>query len=186
MIAGWDAKLTQALQMNSTSPSVDLSMMKREEETMQVQHRFNQDGSQDVSSGQVDDECEQALDQQAEVWGKLIRSLLVQVAEKRWPRRLVFGLVPRKAYRLRQRRVARTIMWWIEYDFPPYNRYRCAAYLAVMRVNSQRQPFVILRSGKSARVIHRLSENVLKETLILIGQEPPMVITRDMGPAWDA
>ena len=166
-------------------PSSDLSITKRKEETMHAQHHFSRNSSQDVSSEQVDGECEQALDHQAEAWSKLIRSSLVQVAENRWPHRLLFGLVPRKAYRLRQRRAPRTVLWWIEYDLPPYNRYRCAAYLAVMRVNSQRQPFVILRSGKSTRVIHRLSENVLKEALILIGQEPPMVISRDMGPAWD-
>ena len=152
---------------------------------MHAQNQNKKENSQEVSSGQVNDECEQALDRQSEVWSKLIRSSLVRVAENRWPHRMLFGLVPRKAYRLRQKRSPRTMMWWIEYELPPYNRHRCAAYLAVMQVNNQRQPFVILRSGKSTRVIHRLSETVLQEAVILIGQEPPMVIARDMGPAWD-
>jgi hypothetical protein len=127
----------------------------------------------------------QCLVKIARHWDSGIRRELRRFAQYLWPDTHLLGLVPLHGYRLRKRLESETLIWWVERDIPPYDRYRCEAYSVELNLAGPAQPQLVVRTGISAYPILPISMEGLKITLVQAGADTPLVIRREFEPALD-
>jgi len=118
-------------------------------------------------------------------WNAGIRHELRQFAQFLWPDARLLGLVHIHSYRLRKQLESETIVWWVERDIPPFDRYRCEAYRVELSLAGSDQPTLFVRSGISAYPVVPMSVEGLKTALVRAGADTPLVIQRQFGPAFD-
>jgi len=118
-------------------------------------------------------------------WDGGIRRELRRFAQHLWPDTHLLGLVPLHSFRLRKQLESETMVWWVERDIPPFDRYRCEAYRVELSLARLDQPRLAVRSGISAYPVDPMSEEGLKTALVRAGADIPLVIRRQFGPAQD-
>jgi len=118
-------------------------------------------------------------------WDASIRRELRQFARSQWPDVRLFGLVPIHSYRLRKRLEFGMVVWWVEHDIPPVDRYHCESYRVELNLAEPGQPRLIVHSGNSAYPVIPMNVEDLKLALIKAGADTPLVIPRQFGPALD-
>ena len=74
-------------------------------------------------------------------------------------------------------------MWWIERDIPPDDEHRCAAYRVLLTLDGQKDPVLTVQSGATRYPMAPLTETALEETLAQAGQDPALVILRQLEEA---
>lgn len=125
------------------------------------------------------------LGEVAHRWENPIRAGLEHLAQELWPDVQVLGLIPVHRYRLRHRTIPEIQVWWVEHDIPPYDRYWCAAYRVQLFLNEQNEPFLTVQSGSAVHAVFPLSVENLQTILARAVEELPLIISRQMGPAFD-
>jgi hypothetical protein len=95
------------------------------------------------------------------------------------------GVIPVRQHRVRHKTGPDSYVWWVEHDIPPYDRYRCAAYRVELSLTDQNQPALRVESGAGVYPVTPLSREALEAALARAGQDPPLVILREMGEALD-
>jgi len=118
-------------------------------------------------------------------WGSVINRELSGFAQHLWPDTRLLGLIPIHNFRLRKRLELDAIVWWVERDIPPFDRYLCEAYRVELSLAGPDQPQLVVRSGISAYPIIPISIDGLTMTLVKAGADTPLVIRRQFGPALD-
>lgn len=118
-------------------------------------------------------------------WDSAITRELRRFAQYLWPGARLLGLVPIHSYRLRKQHELETIVWWVERDIPPYDRYRCEAYRVELSLERPGQPRLVVRSGFSAYPVVPISMEGIKSALVRAGLDSPLVIRRQFGSALD-
>jgi hypothetical protein len=93
------------------------------------------------------------------------------------------GVIPVRQHRVRHKAVGGGYLWWVEHDMPPYDRYRCAAYQVELRLTDHKRPALDVVSGAGVYPVTPLSPEALEAALARAGQDPPLVILREMGEA---
>lgn len=88
-------------------------------------------------------------------------------------------------YRLRKEIHAGQVTWWIEKDIPPADRYRCAAYRVELRQTAAGENKLVLQSGRQEYPIDLNNLSILHNTFCQAGDDPALIIPRQMGPAYD-
>jgi hypothetical protein len=73
----------------------------------------------------------------------------------------------------------------VEHDIPPYDRYRCAAYRVELSLTDDDRPALSVESGAGMYPVTPLSREALEAALARAGQDPPLVVPREMGEALD-
>jgi hypothetical protein len=116
-------------------------------------------------------------------WDSAVRDGLTHLAQTLWPDGHVLGIVPVHHYRLRRQAEPGEYLWWIEYDIPPYDEHRCAVYRVLLTLDAQSEPVLTVQSGTTAYSVAPLTEAALEATLAQAGQDPALVILRQMGEA---
>jgi hypothetical protein len=77
------------------------------------------------------------------------------------------------------------MMWWVERDIQPFDRYRCDAYRVELSLTEANQARLVVRSGTSEYSLEEMSAEGLAEALKQAGKDSPMLVSRDFGPALD-
>jgi hypothetical protein len=116
-------------------------------------------------------------------WDHIIRGGLQHLAQTLWPDGHVLGLIPAHRYRLRHQVEPGVGVWWIERDIPPDDEHRCAAYRVLLTLDGQKDPVLTVQSGTSRYRVALLTETALEETLAQAGQDPALVILRQLEEA---
>jgi hypothetical protein len=116
-------------------------------------------------------------------WDRAINRELRQFAQCQWPDIHLLGLVPIHSFRLRKQLESEMIVWWVERDIPPYDRYRCEAYRVELSLVEPGQPRLIVRSGKSENPVVPMTIEGLKIALVRAAADTPLVIRREFDPA---
>ena len=112
-------------------------------------------------------------------WDKLMRHELNHLASVLWPAAVWHKRIGFPDIRVRSKIDGNEIIWWVERDIPPYDRYRCAAYEIRMRVNAHGDPDIWVRNGEHTYPV--LESAQLPILLEQAGNEAPLVIPRQMG-----
>lgn len=120
----------------------------------------------------------------ARPWDTTIRDELRQTAEALWPTEHFLGLLPVRRYRLRRQATSDAVIWWIEHDLPPYDRYQCATYQVHLAFEGEKL-YLTIRSGRAVYPVNPLTAEILNTTLNRAGSDPPLIISRRMGLALD-
>lgn len=121
----------------------------------------------------------------ARQWDSLVRAGLHHLGQTEWPNKRILRLIPMRVYRLRRQVTPETWVWWVEHDIPPYDRYRCSAYRVQLALDDRDNPILTVQSQAATRAVQPLTVENLTATIAQAGEEPPLVITRHMGPAID-
>lgn len=128
---------------------------------------------------------QQELHRQQMKWDKCVRKALTELGDALWSRHRLLRLLPTKSFRLRSRGDEIEYYWWIEKDIPPHDRYRCAAYIVCMKMDTNLNPILVVRSGDRMHVVNQPDEAALYRAVEKAGREAPLITARHMGPAWD-
>lgn len=118
-------------------------------------------------------------------WGRPIQRTLKRLAKAQWLGRRLLGFIPTRDYRIRQQKETRDYAWWVEHDIPPYDRYRCAAYLVKLSLNEKGRPLISVQSGAKTYFGQELKEETIQKLVAMAGKDPPLIIPRRMGSAMD-
>lgn len=140
----------------------------------------------DLNTGlqtQQDKRSSTNLSRLAHRWDHTIRHELHRLGEKCWPTEHFWEVFPLYRYRIRRQFEPGIYIWWVEHDIPPYDRYRCAAYLVELSLSSSDQPQLIVYSGSAGYPVDPLSSKGLRTAIDKISTDPPLVIHRQFGPA---
>lgn len=121
------------------------------------------------------------FDQLLDTWDGPIIQALNQLAQCRWPPEHVLGLIPVSTYQLRDEQVDEVHLWWVEHEILPQDENHCMAYQVCLILNRQGQPVLMVQSGTRAYPINPLTVENLKATVAKVGQDPPLIIARNMG-----
>ena len=121
--------------------------------------------------------CLQVLARQL---GRFIEPELRRFAAVRWPGRRIWGRLGFRPYRLRRRFETDQVVWWVERDVPPYDRFTCQAY-EVCLLCGHGEPALVVRSRAASYPLPALDAAALRESLARAGQEQPLLIPRQMG-----
>jgi hypothetical protein len=116
-------------------------------------------------------------------WDRPIRGGLRALAQALWPDGHLLGLIPDHHYRLRHQVEPGIGVWWIEHDIPPDDGHWCAAYRVLLTLDTQKDPVLTVQSGASRYPVDPLTETALEETLAQAGQDPALVILRQLEEA---
>jgi hypothetical protein len=73
----------------------------------------------------------------------------------------------------------------VEHDIPPWDRYHCAAYMVELGLDEARNPVITLRSGREEYRLEQPTVSSVAQQLARLSQEPPRIIPRRMGVAFD-
>ena len=125
------------------------------------------------------------LAETASRWDRTINRELRHFAQYLWPNARLLGVIPIHSYRLRKQSEREQIVWWVERDIPPFDRYHCEAYRVELSLAGTHQPQLLVRSGISAYPIVPISIEALKAALVQAGGDTPLVIRRQFGAALD-
>jgi hypothetical protein len=131
----------------------------------------------------VDEEQTRCLAELNREWDRPIRDGLRHLAQALWPDGHLLGLIPAPRYRLRHQVEPGIGVWWIEHDIPPDDEHRCAAYRVLLTLDTQEDPVLTVQSGASRYPVDPLTEIALEETLAQAGQDPALVIIRQLEEA---
>jgi hypothetical protein len=132
-------------------------------------------------------------------WNPRIIRALRRMGRAIWPSVYRLGLIRMPRYRLRRRAQPSRWSWWIEHDIPPYDRFRCAAYEVELSLDEKDRPILRIRNGNKTRTLADIDQGAtppqnpheiwtaaeFERLLADAGQEAPMIIRRDFGPAND-
>jgi hypothetical protein len=118
-------------------------------------------------------------------WDSTINRELQRFAQFLWPDARLLGLIPIHSYRLRKRLDSEMIVWWVERDIPPFDRYRCEAYRVELSLAESGQPMLVVRSGNSSYPVAPMSVDDLKMALTRAGADKSLVIQCEFEPALD-
>jgi hypothetical protein len=125
------------------------------------------------------------LAETASRWDRTIYRELRHFAQYLWPNARLLGLIPIHSYRLRKQSEPEQIVWWVERDIPPFDRYLCEAYRVELSLAGPDQPRLVVRSGMSTYPVVPISIEALKAALVQAGADTPLIIHRQFGPALD-
>jgi hypothetical protein len=125
------------------------------------------------------------LRRQAHRWDKTVRRELISFARAVWPKRHKTSWLGWRSYRLRRRNEPGRIVWWIERDIPPYDRYQCASYQVELTEDDEGEALLSVRSGEGLYPVVPSNEKGLESTLDQIGDDDPLIIPRRMGVVTD-
>ena len=114
-------------------------------------------------------------------WDKLMRHELNHLASVLWPAAVWHKWIGFSNIRFRSKIDGNEVVWWVERDIPPYDRYRCAAYEIRMHLNAQGDPDIWVRSGEHTYPVLEIAQ--LSTLLDQAGGEAPLIIPRQMGAA---
>ncbi len=118
-------------------------------------------------------------------WDGGIRRELRRFAQHLWPDAHLLGFVPLHSFRLRKQLDTETMVWWVERDIPPYDRYHCEAYRVELSLAGPDQPRLVVRSGIAAHPVFPMTIESLNTALAQAGTDKPMLIRREFGTALD-
>lgn len=121
----------------------------------------------------------------ARVWNPTVRRLLAKLARARWPEQPHVGRLPLFVTRIRQSSKAGRVTWWVEHDIPPYDRFRCAAYFVDLEIGEGDACTLAVRSGQATVRLAHATAPQLEQALVDALHQPPAIIPRQMGEAWD-
>lgn len=125
------------------------------------------------------------LAEMAHRWDGGIRRELRRFAQHLWPDTHLLGLVPLHSFRFRKQLESETMVWWVERDIPPYDRYRCEAYRVELSLAGPDQPRLVVRSGIAAYPVFPMTIESLNTALVQAGADTPLLIRREFGTALD-
>lgn len=128
---------------------------------------------------------QQELHEQQRRWDRSVRKALTNLGNALWAKHRVLGFLPIRSFRLISRGYEIEYYWWIEKDIPPNGRYRCAAYIVCMKMDTNMNPILVVRSGERLHVLNQPDEAGLYRAVEQAGREAPLITARHMGPAWD-
>ena len=77
------------------------------------------------------------------------------------------------------------MIWWVERDIPPYDRYRCEVYSVELAIGERGQVRLSVMSGEEEYPVEPTDERTLVSALILASKDDPMIVPRQMGAALD-
>lgn len=121
----------------------------------------------------------------ARQWDTTIHDELRQTADTLWPAEYFLGLLPIRRYRLRRQTTYDVVIWWIEHDLPPYDRYQCATYQVHLALDEGKKAHLMVQSGQAVYPVNPLTTQMLNTTLNRASSDPPLIISRRMGLALD-
>lgn len=127
----------------------------------------------------------QYLAEVAQQWDSAIREGLQHLAQTLWPDEHLLELIPIHRYRLRHQITSTGYLWWVEHDIPPQDRYSCVAYRVQLALNGEGQPTLTVQSEAAAYDVAPLTVETLGAALARAGEDPPLVVPREMGQATD-
>jgi hypothetical protein len=121
----------------------------------------------------------------AKYWDRPVRRELSAFARAVWPERGLLRRLGLHSYRRRKRAQADRVIWWIERDIPPYDRYRCEVYSVELAIGERGQVRLSVLSGEEEYPVEPIDERNLIAALILASKDDPMIVPRQMGEALD-
>jgi hypothetical protein len=130
-------------------------------------------------------EHQQMVEKLARQWDGVIRDGLRHLAQALWPDGHVLKLVPVHDYRLRRHVTLEIYTWWVEHDIPPYDQHWCAAYEVQLTLDGQDGPTLTVHSKTTAYTVTLPTVEALDAALARAGEDPPLIIQRNMGEATD-
>jgi hypothetical protein len=123
---------------------------------------------------------ERGLRAEARRLGRWIQPELRRFAAARWPGGRWWGRFGMRPFRLRRRFEPGQVVWWVERDIPPYDRFTCQAYEVRLALD-QGRPLLAVCSGAGSRALPVPDAAALQAALARAGQDPPLTIPRRMG-----
>jgi hypothetical protein len=126
-----------------------------------------------------------ALQREQRRWDPTIRHELARFTARLWPQRRWLGWVGLPAYRPRRQLQGDQVTWWVERDIPPADRFRCAAYLVHMRLDTKMRVTLSVQSGQHMIPVVPANSAILRIALFQAGSDSPLIIPRQMGDALD-
>lgn len=118
-------------------------------------------------------------------WSKPIKEGLSGLAKALWPDRHLLGLIPYHDYRMRMRKDKDAVFWWVEHDILPPDRYQCEAYRVRLALDAESKPVIEVQDGSKKFPVEPLRKSELWRALSQAGNDPPIILTRNMGAAID-
>lgn len=118
-------------------------------------------------------------------WDSRIRHQLQRFAQDHWHGVHLMGLIPVHSFRTRRQLVGGKIIWWVEHDIPPYDRYRCEAFQVELSLTRADQPRLLVRTGSAAYQVAPLNLEGLRAALQRAGKDKPLITHRQFGLARD-
>ena len=125
------------------------------------------------------------LEQTIHQWDRRVKHALSQLGKEIWQDDHLMKLIAVHGFRLRHKQLPSAWVWWIEHDIPPYDRFRCAAYMFELYLNEDQQPTLMIRTGEGNHTLTGEDLNSFESHLAQAGVETPLFIYRDFGPAND-
>jgi hypothetical protein len=125
------------------------------------------------------------LRQAQQAWSAKMRYELRWFGSTLWPKRRLLKWFRLPSYRMRHQLLGDQATWWIERDIPPVDRFRCAAYLVHLRLDSRMGIVMSVESGERTIPVIPLSAANLRAALLQAGADRPLIIPRQMGDALD-
>jgi hypothetical protein len=127
----------------------------------------------------------QTLKQAQRLWDRTVRSELHRFADMHWPQHGWHKWISIPSYRLRQELHDEEVVWWVEQDIPPGDRFRCAAYRVHLRLAERDVPVACVQSGSRVIPVIPMSRANLHTALAEVQHDPALIIPRQMGDALD-
>ena len=116
---------------------------------------------------------------------RTIRRELHRFADAHWTQNGLVNGIGLSTYRLRQQIQDEQVIWWVERDIPPRDRFRCVAYLVQMRLDASEHPVISVQSGQREIPVVPMNSANLSAALVQAGRDLPLIIPRQMGDALD-
>jgi hypothetical protein len=131
------------------------------------------------------DKAENQLSRLAHQWDRSVLKALARLGQSHWPDRHLLRIIPVHTHRIRRKVTPDAYVWWVEFDIPPYDRFRCAAYQVRLTLDGAGKGVLSLRTGLKEYLIRPPISKTLDDLLHTVQQDQPLIISRDFGPAWD-
>ena len=129
--------------------------------------------------------AEDRLSELAHQSDRIVLKALTRLAKSHWPDRYLLKFIPLHSYRIRHKLTAQAYVWWVEYDIPPYDLFRCAAYQITLELDGDGMGRLKLRTGSGEYPLRTPISETLDGLLRITEQDRPLMISRDFGSAWD-
>jgi hypothetical protein len=117
--------------------------------------------------------------------GPVIPPILRRFAEAKWPKVKLWGVIPIRTYRIRKQQAEKSVIWWVERDIPPYDLYRCAAYLVELTMDQPQHPILKIHTRTHTLTVPDPGRSTLGTILTQAGRDPALIIPRRMGRVSD-
>jgi len=116
---------------------------------------------------------------------KPIQQELTAFARAKWSTKGSTGFLAVNHFRLRKETQPGQITWWVEKDMPPLDRFRCAAYRVRLQSDINGIDSLVVQTGQSEYIVDYKDLSSLHATLLKAGNDPALVIPRQMGAVLD-